>query len=158
MWKLTFRSAQVLQGVFQGIQRVQERVSAELQEIAWEIALWVRKRNMCGACQDPEHPREFDLSLMSHTEANCSRRDFSLLASTYLVMLKAERIHQMLILKMKFDLLMASFALPFLLTQKRVNICYSQTPICYKYIFAWSSALPRLFDGKLKEQKWTQWC
>lgn len=98
--------------------------------ITWEIALWVRKRNVCDACQDPEHPREFELSLMSHTEANCSRRDFSLLASTYQVVLKAERIHQMLILKMKFDLCMASFALPFLLTQKRVNICYSQAPVC----------------------------
>lgn len=58
------------------------------------------------------------------------RRDFSLLASTYQVVLKAERICQMLILKMKFDLPTASFALPFLLTQKRVNICYSQAPMC----------------------------
>lgn len=43
---------------------------------------------------------------------------------------KAERIHQLLIMKMKFDLPTASFALPFLLTQKRVNICYSLARMC----------------------------
>lgn len=113
MWKLTFRSAQALQDVFQGMQRLQEGVSTELQEIAGEIALWVRRRNVCGACQDPEHPRESDMSPVSHTEANCSRRYSSLLAPTYQVMLKAERIHQMLILKMKFDLPTASFCTSF---------------------------------------------
>lgn len=129
MWKLTFRSAQALQGVLQGIQRVQKDVSTEFQEIAWKTALQVRRRNVCGAWQDPEHPREFEMSPASHIKANCSRRDFSLVASTYQVALKAERIPGMLILKMKFDLPMVSFALPVLFTQKRVNICYSQAPM-----------------------------
>lgn len=84
-----------------------------------------RRRNVCGACLNPEHPRKFDTSTTSCAEASCSRRHFSLLASTPRVELKAERIHQMFILKMKFDLPTASSALAFLLTQEGQYLLFS---------------------------------
>lgn len=156
MWKLSFRSAQAPQGVFQDIQREQEGVSTELQKIAWEIALWVRRRNVSGACQDPEHPREIDLSPASHTEATYSRRDFSLLAST-----PEKQKEYTNCWFWKWNLICPQPVLHFLFCWHRRGSIFAILWLicaCYKYTFAWSSARPRLFDSKLEEQKWTQQC
>lgn len=76
--------------VFSRVSKGYRRVPQLRQEMAWEIALWVRRRSVYGAFQDPEYPREIVESPMSHTDTTCSRRDFSLLVSTPRVALKAE--------------------------------------------------------------------
>lgn len=133
---------------------LKKRAPKKLHEAAWKMALRVRKRrNACDACPDSAYPRQFDLLAVSYTDTSCWSRDFSRLASTRRVGLKAERIHQMLILKMKSDLPAAHFALAFLLTQEGQYLLFSG---CLPPTEAQSSALSRFLDSKPEEHKCTE--
>lgn len=126
----------------------------KLHETAWEMALGVRKRrDGCDACPDSAYPRGFDLSAVSYTDTSCRSRDFSCLAPTHGVELKAERIHQMLTLKVKSDLPAAPFAFAFLLTQEGQYLLSSGF---LPPTEAQSSVLPGFLDSKSEEHKCTQ--